>query len=1039
MIELSIKRPLIVFVMFALIALAGVITYMQLNINLVPKFENNIITITTIYPGASAVEVESSVTKKIEDAVSSLENIDRIKSVSAEGYQYTTIELKSTADVNISLQDAQRKVNAIMADLPEDVKIPTLSKISMDEMPVMNIASFSKLKPTEFYKLMEDKIQPHLSKLQGVGAIKLIGGTKREINVAIDQDKLKSYNLSILQVQGAIQKANMDFPTGRVEDDNTRYTVRLSAKYISLEQLKNTLIAINNDGSKIYIKDIAEVTDGTKEVTTESRLNGTSTIGIQITKQSDANAVKVCNLVKEELKKIEEEYKSSGLEFDIATDTSVYTMDSVNAVVEDLVLAIIIVSLICFIFLHSPRSAMIVMVAVPLSMMPAFTFLYLFDYSLNVMSLMALSLAVGILVDDSIVVVENIFRHLEMGKSKLQAAIEGSKQIFYTATSITLVIVSVFLPLSLTGGIIGNILKEFSLPLIVSTLASLLVSFSLTPLLLSKFAKLSEENNNSLSHKFSVKFEVVFERVKNIYSEFLEWSINNRKKVYTVVGVLFIGAFLLVGAGFIGANFMPETDQSELVLTVEMPPQITIYENNLIARKIETYLLRNPKITKVITSIGQSSSALATSTKNNIAQFTVKTVEKKDRNFTVKEFGEELKNEILATIPGIKVRSAPTTLLGSGATEAAIEFSVRGTDIALLDSTAALVMEVMKKTAGTVDVKFSIDDPKPEVSIQINRAKMEELGLSVADVGATLRTALAGNTDSKYKEGSYEYDINIQFDSFDRQNIENIAAITFINKFGKSVELKQFADIYQTIGPSMLERTDRMNSYTVSCNVLGRSSGTVGTEIQETLKGKIPESISVSPSGMLQKQNESFRSLLFALISAIVLVYLIMVALYNSLLYPFVVLFSIPMAMIGSLLALALAMESLNIFTIIGLITLLGLVAKNAILLVDFTNELLQEGKELKAALIEAGKERIRPILMTTFAMVFGMLPLAIASGAGSELKNGMALVIIGGLTSSLILTLVVVPCVFYTFESIKRKFSTKKVKSIDNIVLENN
>ncbi|HPN37307.1 MAG TPA: efflux RND transporter permease subunit [Melioribacteraceae bacterium] len=1037
MIELSIKRPLIVFVMFAIIALTGLITYFQLNINLIPKFETNVVTITTIYPGAAASEVESSVTKKIEDAISSLENIDKIKSVSAEGYQYTTIELKSGADVNISLQDAQRKINAVVSDLPEDVKVPTLTKISTDEMPVMNIASFSNLKPTEFYKLMEDKIQPHLSKLEGVGAIKLIGGTKREIKVAIDQNKIKTYNLSILQVQSAIQKANMDFPTGRVEDGNTRYTVRLSAKYINLEQLKNTLVTITNDGSKVFVKDIAEVTDGIEEITSESRLNGESTIGIQITKQSDANAVKVCSLVREELKKIKEEYKRQGVDFDIATDTSVYTMDSVNAVVEDLALAVIIVSLVCFIFLHSPRSAMIVMVAVPLSMMPAFTFLYLFGYSLNVMSLMALSLAVGILVDDSIVVVENIFRHLEMGKNKLQAALDGSKQIFFTATSITLVIVSVFLPLSLSGGIIGNILKEFSLPIIVSTMASLLVSFSLTPLLLSKFAKISNFNKKSFSHKFSEKFEEIFEKVKIKYSLLLEWSINNRKKVYIAVFSLFIGSFLLLTQGFVGASFIPETDQSEFVLTIEMPPQITVYENNLISQKIERLLLSNKDVLKVITSVGQSTNMLSTSTKNNIAQITVKIVEKKERTLSIKEFAEKTKHEILETIPGIKVRSAPTTLWGS-ATTAAIEFSVKGTDLRLLDSTAAIVMDIMKKTAGTVDVKFSIDDPKPEISVQINRSKMEELGLSVADVGATLRTALSGNTDSKFKENAYEYDINIQFDSFDRQNIDNVASITFINKFGQLIELKQFADIYQTMGPSMLERTDRMNSYTVSCNVLGRSSGTVGNEIQKAFIGKIPNAISVNPSGMLQKQNESFSSLLFAFIAAIVLVYLIMVALYNSLLYPFVVLFSIPMAMIGSLLALALAMETLNILTIIGLITLLGLVAKNAILLVDFTNELLHEGKELKDALIEAGKERIRPILMTTFAMVFGMLPLAIASGAGSELKNGMALVIIGGLISSLILTLVVVPCVFYTFETIKRKLAKKNIKE-NNLILENN
>ncbi len=1036
MIELSIKRPLIVFVLFTLIALLGIITYTQLNINLIPKFEANILTIATVYPGASASEVETSVAKKIEDAVSSLENIDKITSTSQEGFVATVIELKSGADPNISLQDAQRKINAILPDLPTDVKTPTISKFASDEMPVIQFAASSNLKPTVFYKMMEDKIQPHLSKLQGVGLISLIGGSQREIQVAIDQEKLKAYNLSILQILQAMQQANMDFPTGRVEDETKRYTVRLSAKFTSLEQLKNTIISVNSNGGKIYIKDVAEVSDGIVEFSKESRLNGQSSIGVHVQKQSDANAVAVCALIKNELKTLETEYKSDNLQFNIASDNSIYTMESVNAVVEDLILAIFIVSLICFLFLHNIRSALIVMVAVPLSMLPAFIFIYAFNYTLNIMSLMALSLAVGILVDDSIVVVENIFRYMEMGKSKIEAALEGAKQILFTATSITLVIVSVFFPLSLTGGIIGNMLKEFSLPLIVSTLTSLLVSFSLTPLLLSKFAKLNDTTKPTLSNKFNVKFEKAFEGLKNLYEDILVWALKNKIKVYTAVFILFVAALTLMGTGFIGATFIADTDQSEIVVDLEMPPQISTYENNMITKKIEDLLFAKPEVLKVMSNVGQSSSMLASSSRNNITQITVSIVEKNERTFGIKDFGETIKNEILSKIPGIKVRTSPKIITGE-TNSAAIEYVVKGTDLMLVDSSAAIVMDLIKKIPGTIDVKYSIDDPKPEISIQINRSKMEELGLSVASVGATLRTALAGNTDSKYKDGAYEYDINLQFDKFDKQNIANVAAINFINNYGQMVELKQFADISQTMGPSMLERIDRMSSYTISCNVIGRSSGTIGNEIEAALKGNIPNGVIVQPAGMLQRQNDTFQRLGFALIAGIILIYLIMVALYNSLLYPFVVLFAIPLAMIGSFTALALTMEDLSLFSILGLITLMGLVAKNAILLVDFTNELLKQGKELKQAILEAGRERIRPILMTTLAMVFGMLPLAIASGAGSELKNGMAWVIIGGLTSSLILTLIVVPCIFYSLETLKRRFQKVKIVNKEEFLTE--
>ena len=1034
MIELSIKRPLLVFVLFTLIALLGILTFTMLNINLTPKISANVITISAIYPGASASEVENSVTKKIEDAISSLENIQTIKSTSQEGFEVTQVELKSNADVNLSLQDAQRKINAILSELPSDVKTPIINKFSTDEMPVMQFAVSSDIEAKKFYKLVEDRIQPRLAKLQGVGQISLIGGVEREIQVNIDQNKLKTFNISILQVLQAIQNANMDFPTGRVEQTDTRYTVRLSAKFSSLEQLRSTIVSLNTDGSKVYVRDIAEVVDGATEQTQISRINSKEAIGVQVQKQSDANAVAVCKAIKEELKSIEDEYSKDNIKFNIASDTSIYTMESVNSVVEDLIMAIFIVSFVCLIFLHSFRTALIVMVAVPLSMLPSFIFLYTFGYSLNVMSLMALSLAVGILVDDSIVVVENIFRHLEMGKTKLQAALDGSKQIFFTATSITLVIVSVFFPLSLTGGIIGGLLKEFSLPLIVSTISSLIVSFSLTPLLLSRFGQVENLNSLKLSAKFASKFEVLFEAIKNLYEAVLRWSLNNRKKLYVAVITIFIASLSLVGLGFIGSTFMPDTDQGEFVIDIEMSPQTSVYENNQITKRIENILFSKPEILKVMTNVGLSSSAASSSSRNNITQMTVTTVNKNERDINIADYAENIKNEILNKVSGVKVRTSPTSLVGS-AMVSPIQFVIKGTDLNKVDSTATNVLEIMKKIPGTTDVKFSIDDPKPEVSIKIDRAKMEELGLSVANVGSTLRTALAGNTDSKYKDGAYEYDINIMFDKFDRQNIFDVARITFINNHGQLIELNQFADISQTMGPSMLERFDRMSSITINSNVIGRASGTVGSEIESALQGKIPSGVSIEKVGMLQRQSDAFSSLAFALIAAIVLIYLIMVALYNSLLHPFVVLFSIPVAMIGSFIALALSMETLSIFSIIGLITLLGLVAKNAILLVDFTNELVKDGKDLSEALVEAGRERIRPILMTTFAMVFGMLPLAIASGAGAELKNGLAWVIIGGLISSLILTLVLVPCVYYTLETIKRK--SKKKQAVSNSVVE--
>ena len=1027
-IDVSIKRPLLIIVIFTVLTMLGLVSYSLLNINLTPKMDIPVLTIMTQYPGAAASEVENSVTKKIEDAVSSLEKIKSIRSISQEGVSSVIIQLNSDANTDLSAQDAQRKINAILYTLPSEIKSPSINKFSLDDMPIMRLGATSDMPSTVFYKLIEDKVQPRLSKIPGVGQISLLGGNKREIKVNVDQDKLNAYKVSIMQVLQAVQKANMDFPTGKIENDQSTYSIRLSAKYVSLEQLSNTVISTSPDGGKIRLSDIAKVQDGMAEQQQITRANGKNSIGIQIMKQTDANTVVVCDLVKKEIKDLENEYTKNNIKFQIAADSSVYTKASANAVVEDLLLAILIVSLVCFAFLHSLRNAVIVMIAVPMSIIPSFIVMYIMGYSLNIMSLMALSLVVGILVDDSIVVIENMYRYMEMGKTRRQAALEGCKQIMFTAMAITLVIVVVFLPLAIATGLVGDLLREFAVPIIVATLTSLLVSFTFTPMLVSRFGKLQEINKNTTGMRLSRGFESIFNAIKTTYGNILVKSFHHKRVILAITIVLLFGAVSLLPSGFIGVAFMPNTDQGEFVITLEMAPQTTVYQNNLITQKVEQLLTRYPEVVKTFTIVGASTSTYTTAGtgKNNATQINVVMVDKKDRTISVEDFSQKVKADIIK-IAGVRVTVNPTSLTGS-ASSAPIQIIVKGADLLNVQKAAAMVKDVVKNTAGTSDVKYSIDDPKPEVQVHLNRDKMDELRLSVADVGTTMRTALAGNTDCKYSDGVYDYDINIELGEFNKSNIDDISRLTFVNSRGEGIELKQFAEVTQSMGPSMLERNNRITSITVMSNVIGRPSGTVGNEIQDKLSNKIPQGIFITYSGMMEQQSDAFGSLGFAMLAAILLVYLIMVALYDSLLYPFVVLFSIPLAIIGALMALALTMNSLNIFTIIGLITLIGLVAKNAILLVDFANHMKAEGMSVEAALIEAGRERLRPILMTTLAMVFGMLPIAISSGAGAEIKNGMGWVIIGGLISSLLLTLIVVPVVYLIFEKIKVRF-TKRTK----------
>jgi HAE1 family hydrophobic/amphiphilic exporter-1 len=491
---------------------------------------------------------------------------------------------------------------------------------------------------------------------------------------------------------------------------------------------------------------------------------------------------------------------------------------------------------------------------------------------------------------------------------------------------------------------------------------------------------------------------------------------------------LFIGSLMLVGKGFIGFAFIPNTDQGEFAVNIDMNPSVTVYQNNQITMQVEKIIREKPEVMRVYTNVGSTGAMIGNSSKNNSTSISVKMIDRNLRDIDVYDFSEQVKNEIMQKIPGIRARVGVMSLSGSTGSEP-IQLIVQGADFEKVQSSANKVLEIIRQTPGTTDAKFSTDDPRQEVQVKLDRAKMAKMGLSAAEVGAALRVALAGNDDSKFTDGNYEYDIRIGIDEFDRTNAEDVARLTILNRRGELIELSQIADIAYGLGASTLERVNRIASITVKSNVVGRPTGTVGSEVMAALEGQIPDGVTVLASGSMEQQSEAFGSLIFALLAAIVIIYLIMVVLYNSLLDPVIVLVSIPMALIGAFLALALTMNDLTIFTIIGLIVLIGLVAQNAIMLVDFANHIRREqDMDTFHALIEAGKRRLRPILMTTFAMIFGMLPIALAAGNGAELKNGMAWVIIGGLTSSMVLTLVVVPVVYMGFYKVKARFG--KIKS---------
>ncbi|WP_432710595.1 efflux RND transporter permease subunit [Pedobacter sp.] len=1043
--EISIKRPSLVIVVFTALSLLGLLSYFSLSYELLPKFSNNVVSISTIYPGASPNEVENTVTKKIEDAVSSMENIKKLNAVSYESLSVVTITLNDKANVDLSLNEAQRKVNAILADLPEEVKTPSLNKFSLDDLPVITMSASANMDDATFYDLIDKRIAPIVSRVSGVAQVNLVGGQEREIYVGLDGNKMQGYGLSILQVQQAILSSNLDFPTGSVKTKDQDILIRLSGKYKDVEELRNLVVSTSKTGAQVRLADIADVQDTQKEVDKLARIDQKGAIAIQIVKQSDANAVEVSEGVHKIVETLQNDYKANNLKIDIVNDSSIFTLQSADAVIHDLILAIILVAFVMLFFLHSIRNAVIVMVSIPASLIATFIGIDMLGYTLNLMSLLGLSLVVGILVDDAIVVLENIYRHMEMGKNKVRAAFDATKEIGFTVVSITLVIVVVFFPIAISSGLVSNILRQFCVVVIIATLLSLVTSFTIVPLLSSRFGKLEKIEGKNAFGRFILWFEKQLHKFTVWITGILNWSLDHKAITLGGTFLLLISSCGLVGGGYIGTEFFPKSDKGEFLVQLELPKDASIEQTNIITQQAEAFLKKKPEITQMITTVGQSSGDFGgTQATAYKAEINVRLVDRKDREDASNIYATKVSRELAKQLPGVKVKTVPISILGI-AENAPIELVVMGSDLDSAMKYAKGAMAVLRDIDGSAEVKLSVEDGSPEINVQVDRDKMAALGLSLQTVGGTMQTAFSGNTDGKFRKGEYEYDINIQYQAFNRQNIEDVRNLIFINDMGQQVKLSQFADIIEGSGPSQLERRDKSTSVSVKSQSIGRPTGTIVADFRAKLEQLEADKKLVKPVGVSyvwggdeENQSEGFGTLGIALLASIVLVYLIMVALYDSFVYPFVVMFSIPLSVIGALLALALTNNSLGIFTILGLIMLIGLVAKNAIILVDFTNQMKAEGRGTREALILANHARLRPILMTTLAMVIGMLPIALASGAGAEWKNGLAWVIVGGLTSSLFLTLIIVPVMYLVFDKILDRFGfNKKTKSIDELMVE--
>lgn len=1021
--ELSIKRPILIIVFYTCIAVLGIISFANLRYELLPKIATPYVTVTVVYPGASPTDVEQGVTKVIENAVAGIENIKRITSSSNENVSSVMIEFRSHAKEEAALQSTQRKVNEVLSALPEDAKPPIVSAFALDELPVLTLSVESSTDNTSLSQLLTQTLRPRLAQLSGVADVNFLGTTNREIRIELSADALSRYAVSVSQVLHALHSAHIDVPTGSLKTDTYVMSVRSTGKFSSVNDLLHLRLFADSTGSAIVLGDVASITDSTADREIVARQNGTNVIVMNIQKQRAANAVEVSEVVRNELQKIESEYEKEGIKFTLAYDSSSFTLEAVHAVQVDLWLAIGLVALVMLVFLHSFRDPLIVMVAIPTSLLTGFIGMFIMGFSLNLMTLLAMSLAIGILVDDAMVVHENIHRHLTMGKEPRKAALDGRNEIGFSALSITLVDVVVFLPMSFVPGLVGSIVREFALTMVISTLASLIVSFTLTPMLASRFAKHEHLSQSTLFGKFGVWFEQVFARITGFYTHMLASSLRYSAVVIVFSFVLLGSALLLPVFGIIGTEFMTQSDRSRITVGVELQPGTALHTTDSVVKSIETALRSHRDIERVHTTIGASSEGMLVEASPNSADVAITLKPKSERQMSQTAIIADIQ-DIMNNVPGIKARVSTIGIFGT-ANDAPIIITLSGVHRESIHAAMDTLYAIVRAIPGIDDVRTSRKDPQPEVRIAVDHTKLAERGITFAEIAPSLRTSFAGNTDLSMTLDGKQVPMRVQLQSSDRTNPDVLRSIMVPTPHGDMVAVHDIADIVTEYSSPKLERRNRNNALVLYATVSGRASGDVGADIQAAVRhSDFPKDVAISYEGDLELQDDAFEKLGYAFAAAVLFVYLIMVALYNSWLTPFIVLFSVPVAIVGALVALMVTHESLTMFSLLGCIMLVGLVAKNAILLVDAANQYKKEGYSLISSVIKAGTTRLRPIVMTTVAMVIGMLPVALAKGAGAEWKNGLAWVLIGGLTSSMVLTLILVPNVYIIMNVLRERFA---------------
>ncbi|MEG6585540.1 efflux RND transporter permease subunit [Dendrosporobacter sp. 1207_IL3150] len=1014
MINTFIKRPVFTTMIVMLLVVFGLSAYPSLGIDLYPDIDFPIVNVTVTYTGASPEEMESLVTKPIEDAVSSVAGIKTLSSVSREGISQVTLEFEFGTNPKLAANEVREKVASVRKRLPDQVDEPVVQRydITAQSIVYFSLSSDSRSRG-EIRKLAVDVVKDELQRLDGVAEVNVFGASDREIHIYVDPHKAESYNISFKQILDVVDMQNVNTPGGRVNEQGTELTVRTLGKYKSVDELKEVVI-VNQQGKLIKLGDVVTISDGWGEERVYAQTDGSPSVLVAIQKQSGTNTVDVADRVKQAMLGMQKNILPSDIKVSTVRDSSIYIRDSVEDVMMSLVFGGILAVIITFLFLQNSRATIIGAIAIPTSIVATFFLMKAMGFTLNNMSLMGLSLAVGILIDDAIVVIENIYRHMEKGQSPMEAAYFGTTEIALAVMATTLSILAVFVPVGSMGLVIGQFFKQFGLTVAFAVAFSLFVAFTLTPTLSAYWLKYDHNKGACFSgiQKILDKWEELFLSFRKLYQEVLTWALRRPKKLVALAILsLFINALLVQ---FLGKEFQPTYDSGEFNIAVSAPAGTSMEKMKQLIAPVEAEVLNIPELETAFMVIGSMRQPVYK------ASIGIRLIPSSNRARSMMDIMDDLRIKF-REVEGLKIAVQNNQGVGRGDSRP-IQVGIRGSELETLTRAAQELADAIKQIPGTTDVDISTEQFEPEVQIKLNSARAGDAGIDAATLGDTVQMAFLGKvTKNQYTVGDSDYNIRVQLVPEARLNIDDVSNLRVATKSGSFVRLKDVAEVKLSSGPTQIDREARQRQVIVYANTVGVSSGEVIDKVKSLIPSlNLPLGYSYKFVGQAQTMQESFAEIAKALILAIVLIYMVLAAEFESFLHPLTIMLSLPFSLVGAILGLLIAGKTINIMSLIGVIMLMGLVTKNAILLVDYTNQLRIKGWLVTDALIEAGITRLRPILMTTMAMIFGMVPIALGFGAGAELRSSMGVVLIGGLITSTALTLVIVPLVYLLIDNLK-------------------